>query len=175
MQPREASGVGAPQGDTKLPPVTDLARWLWVDDCIREVTDSCAEIARAVLRVASVSWTAGPFLGQVLPASLLQKQRLLIVGGSGMGKTMLTRQLVLLICDAQRNVAKGSALLLPIRVPLIDIATLCERKGETDDQDYDLFEEHIETTWGVNSIPVQLYRHAKRETLSGLQLRVLRI
>merc|ERR1719421_404215 len=92
-----------------------------------------------------------------------------------MGKTMLTRQLVLLICDAQRDAAKGSALLLPIRVPLIDIATLCEKKGETNDKDYDLFEEHIETTWGMNSIPVQLYRHAKRETSSGLQLRVLLI
>ena len=92
-----------------------------------------------------------------------------------MGKTLLTRQLVVLTCDAQRNAAKGAALLLPIRVPLIDIATLSEKKGETLDEDYDLFEELIEATWGVNSIPVQLYRHAKHGTLPCFELRVPRI
>ena len=78
-----------------------------------------------------------------------------------------------LLCDAQRHAAKGSALLLPIRVPLIDIATLCEKAPP--DEDYDLFEEHIEATWGANSTPVQLYRHAKNGALPGLELRVLRI
>merc|ERR1719271_437456 len=88
-----------------------------------------------------------------------------------MGKTLLTRQLVVLLCDAQRHAAKGSVLLLPIRVPLIDIATLCEKAPP--DADYDLFEEHIEATWGVNSTPVQLYRYAKGEATPGLELRVL--
>ena len=63
-----------------------------------------------------------------------------------------------LTCDAQRNAAKGSALLLPIRVLLIDIATLCEKKEATLDEGYDLFEEYIEATWGANSTPIQLYQ-----------------
>merc|ERR1719337_598649 len=117
MAPREATGACAPRSDTKpLTPVRDLARWLWVDDCIREV----------------------------LPASVLQKQRLLIIGGSGMGKTLLTRQLVVLACDAQRHFPKGAPLLLPIRVPLIDIATLCEKREEESPVDGDVFEDYIE-------------------------------
>ena len=51
-----------------LPPVVHLDRWLWIDTCIRDL----------------------------LPASLLHKQRMLVIGGSGMGKTLLTRQLVVL-------------------------------------------------------------------------------
>ena len=39
MTPREATGACATQSDMKLPPVKDLARWLWVDDCVREVRE----------------------------------------------------------------------------------------------------------------------------------------
>ena len=40
MAPREATGSSVQQSDKELPPVKDLARWLWVDDCIREVPGS---------------------------------------------------------------------------------------------------------------------------------------
>ena len=43
-----------------------------------------------------------------------------------------------------------SPLLLPIRVPLIDIATLCEKREEESPVDGDVFEDYIEATWGVS-------------------------
>merc|ERR1719506_3248058 len=130
MTPRDGAGAASP--DIKALPPVDLGKWLWVDDCVREL----------------------------LPASILMKQRLLIIGSSGMGKTLLTRQIVVLLCDAQRDAAAGAPLLLPYRIPLIEIGTLCE-KAQDNAQDRDLFEEYLEITWVVGSIPVKLYRHAK--------------
>ena len=80
---------------------------------------------------------------------------MLVIGGSGMGKTLLTRQLVVLACAAQREAAPGSQLLLPLRVPAIDLAPLTvEHEGP------EALRAYLHTTWGPESAAARLYARA---------------
>ena len=43
MTPREATAVNLGEQSAPLPPVKDLDKWLWVDNCVREVLPASAQ------------------------------------------------------------------------------------------------------------------------------------
>ena len=46
MTPREATAVNLGEQSAPLPPVKDLDKWLWVDNCVREVLPASAHYPR---------------------------------------------------------------------------------------------------------------------------------
>ncbi|CAE8642397.1 unnamed protein product [Polarella glacialis] len=114
--------------------------------------------------------------------------RLLIVGDSGTGKSMLTKQLFSEV--AQRQVteihareaahsreacaAQDKSGLVPVRVPLIDLSRQLEAEPDTSleaDPVNDLLAEWVERTHGQNSVPHQLIRDVRDTSIGNRTMR----
>ncbi len=125
--------------------------------CIHVVTQRLAERRRACIGPAALSTGLAKLFPEGLPS------RLLVLGGGGTGKTMLSRQAAVAACWSSLDVAGG---FIPFRVPLQEIAPITEVVGG-----WKVLEMYYEQAFGADSLfaralnAVAAWRQAGRRIL----------